>query len=88
MNARERLINILTFQEHDRPLFWEFGYWTGTLRRWYNEGLPEIKGIIPETAVDGETATGEIIPSPELDHPIDEDVHNYLDFDPGKRQAR
>jgi uroporphyrinogen decarboxylase len=83
VNAKERFITTLTFKKHDRPLLWEFGYWTGTLRRWYGEGLPKQKGIIPETALDGETATAEIIPSPELNHPIDEDVHNYFSFDDG-----
>lgn len=83
MNARERFIADMTFQASDRALLWEFGYWTGTLRRWYKEGLPKKKGIVPDSALDGDTTTGEVIASPERDHPVDEDVHDLLGFDTG-----
>ena len=42
MNARERFIVNMTFQVTDRALLWEFEYWTGTLRGWYKESLPNL----------------------------------------------
>ena len=47
----------MSFDASVRTLKWEMGYWTGTVRRWYAEGLPRRKGI-PETALDGESITG------------------------------
>ncbi len=40
MNSRERFLATMNFDSVDRVLLWEFGYWAGTLRRWYGEGLP------------------------------------------------
>ena len=83
MNVRERFVANMTFEVADRALFWEFGYWAGTLRKWYKEGLPKKKGIVPEKALDGDTTTGEVIPSPYRDCPVDKDVHDFLGFDSG-----
>ena len=51
MTARERFRATMNFETLDRPLYWEFGYWAGTLRRWYGEGLTRRTGV-PE-AVQG-----------------------------------
>jgi len=40
MNKRDRFLNVFKFQEVDHVPDVEFGYWTGTLRRWRSEGLP------------------------------------------------
>jgi hypothetical protein len=39
MNVRERFVAVMNFQQPDRNLLWEFGYWPETLERWYREGL-------------------------------------------------
>ena len=39
MNARERFLAVMNFEEVDRTLLWEFAYWGETLDRWYREGL-------------------------------------------------
>jgi len=58
MNTRERFEATMNFEPLDRPLYWEFGYWAGTLRRWYREGLPRRHGVSEElgdsAAVGGE----------------------------------
>jgi uroporphyrinogen decarboxylase len=41
MNGRERWKRIFKFEKVDRVFNCEFGYWTETLKRWHNEGLPE-----------------------------------------------
>ena len=40
MNARERFLEVmLNFNREVCPPRWEFGYWGGTINRWYDEGL-------------------------------------------------
>ena len=44
MNSREKFLATMNFDKVP-PFLREFGYWSGTIRRWYKEGLTEIKGI-------------------------------------------
>jgi len=41
MNSRERFLEVMNFNPDVRACKWEFGYWGGTIKRWYEEGLPE-----------------------------------------------
>ena len=41
MNTRERFLATMRAEPGVAPPKWEFGYWGGTLNRWYREGLPE-----------------------------------------------
>ena len=41
MNSRERFLEVMSFNPNVRACKWEFGYWGGTVNRWYQEGLPE-----------------------------------------------
>ena len=85
MNASELYLKILNFEKYDRMLNWEFGYWGGTITRWYKEGLP--KNFDLERAAD----FGETIFGPGLNYPLlgmgssntlmDRDVHTYFKFD-------
>jgi uroporphyrinogen decarboxylase len=70
----------MTFQEADRTLLWEFGYWAGTLRRWYKEGLPKIEGV-PEELGDGVAVYGESSGVRLGRYPAD-DVHTFFNMDP------
>ncbi|NLE44986.1 MAG: hypothetical protein GX620_09725 [Chloroflexi bacterium] len=45
MNTRERFLAVMDFEPCDRTLLWEWGYWGGTVSRWYGEGLPHEKGL-------------------------------------------
>jgi len=56
MNIRERFLATLDF-EPVAPPKWEFGYWGGTIRRWYGEGLVRRAGI-PDDCLDGATVQG------------------------------
>ena len=80
MNTRERFLATMNFETPDRHLVWEFGYWSGTVRRWYKEGLPRIKGI-PETVADGVSSMAEYGGAP-LNRYSDYDVHHYFKMDP------
>jgi hypothetical protein len=53
MNSRERFLATMNFERPDRNLFWEFAYWAGAVRRWYDEGLPCKFGIPSREDVSG-----------------------------------
>ncbi len=40
MNSREKFLRVLNFENID-TLKWEFGYWGGTIKNWYKQGLPK-----------------------------------------------
>ena len=40
MNDRERFLNTFAFKPVDRIPWWDFGFWSQTLERWYGEGMP------------------------------------------------
>ncbi len=80
MNARERFLALMNFQEVDRNLVWEFGYWGGTVRRWYQEGMPLVKGL-SEKVCDGTGTFAEITGVP-LKRYTAHDVHDYFKMDP------
>jgi hypothetical protein len=56
MNAREKFLSVMRMQDGDCngvqiPKV-EFGYWAGTIRRWFDEGLPCIEPV-PANISDG-----------------------------------
>ena len=46
MNTRDRFLATFRFEPCPRTPRWEMGYWVGTLRRWYDEGLPGVEQAI------------------------------------------
>jgi len=80
MNARERFLALMNFEEVDRNFIWEFGYWAGTVRRWYQEGLPWVKGI-PDDIPDGTGLFAECAGVPR-NRDTAPDVHDYFQMDP------
>jgi Uroporphyrinogen decarboxylase (URO-D) len=86
LNAREIFLRVLDFAPADRTLDWEFGYWGGTLRRWYAEGLEERSGLPPGT-VYGDVIAGPGLQWPETSYDerlhLDEDVARQFGFDKG-----
>jgi uroporphyrinogen decarboxylase len=86
MNTRERFLALMNFEPVDRTLKWELGYWAGTVRRWYGEGLPCRKGV-PSWLKDGRSVIGEGAPlDPESFDPLDADrrdtdIHDYFGMD-------
>ena len=46
MNSREKFLSVMRMESDDYdnveiPKV-EFGYWAGTIRRWFKEGLPVV----------------------------------------------
>lgn len=48
MTAREKFLATMRFNTSTTPPSYEMGYWVGTIRRWYREGLPKIWGVPDE----------------------------------------
>ena len=80
MNTRERFHATMAFEPLDRPLYWEFGYWAPTLRRWYNEGLPWRAGI-PDELNDDAVLSAELGGINWFNPYYDVDVNRELGFD-------
>lgn len=84
MDSRERFLATMAFEPVDRAPLWEFGYWGGTLRRWYREGLISQTGI-PDSVQYGATVRGEGGPWAE-EYSFAHDVHEALQLDKGIRR--
>jgi hypothetical protein len=80
MTARDRFHATMEFEPLDRPLYWEFGYWEPTLKRWYREGLATVVGV-PETLGGDGVVFGEALGIDAGNSPFDVDVHTALGFD-------
>jgi uroporphyrinogen decarboxylase len=86
LNSKGLFIKILNFEKIPRTLKWEFGYWGGTIRRWYKEGFMKTCGI-PDNITYGDVVAGPALQWPETS--VDEklylerDVANYFNFDKG-----
>ncbi len=81
MNSRERFLAYMSFEKVDRAPRWEIGYWGGTIRRWYDEGLPRKAGL-PESVAWGDPVIGEFNPATGYRN-RDRDVRAYFGFDKG-----
>ena len=84
LNTKELFLEILEFNPKVRTLDWEFGYWGGTLERWYKEGLPKKDNDFKNLTY-GEGVCGPGLHWPMLSFSnkilLDRDVNNYFKFD-------
>ena len=86
MTSREIFLRVLDFQPAPRTVNWEFGYWGGTLQRWYEEGLEKRTGL-PQGTVLGDVIAGPGLQWPETSYDerlfLDRDVARIFGFDAG-----
>lgn len=88
MSSRKLLLRVLNFEDNTRTLKWEFGFWGGTLERWYKEGLPKNIGF-KRKIIYGEFINGPSIqyPAPSLTDDafalIADDIISYFHLDKG-----
>ena len=61
MNDKERFHAVMNFEPCDRTLYWEQGFWGGTVQRWYKEGMAKRHGVIGLPAY-GDTVRGPATP--------------------------
>jgi len=57
MTVKDRFNSVFNFEKNASPPRWEFGYWAGTARRWYEEGL-ECKSGVSTALKDGDSLRG------------------------------
>jgi len=85
-STKELFMDILNFKSCKRTIKWEFGYWGGTLKRWYSEGLPVLRELNKNITY-GETIAGAGFAYGGLTTGLrperDFDVANYFKFDEG-----
>lgn len=86
-SSKELFLKIMNFEPCDRTLNWEFGYWGGTINRWYKEGLPRVRGFSPELKF-GQSVPGNAVAAGSTswggEIPVkDYDVSHYFNFDEG-----
>ncbi|MHB1160337.1 MAG: uroporphyrinogen decarboxylase family protein [Chloroflexota bacterium] len=84
MDSRERFLATMAFEDVDRVPLWEFGYWAGTVRRWYGEGLQRKVGF-PDSVPYGLSVRGEGNPWSE-ERDFAHDIHDLFGFDKGIRR--
>jgi hypothetical protein len=79
LNAREKFLASMAF-ERDAPILkMEYGYWAGTVRRWYGEGLhPEAP--VPPSMVAGESVRAEVMGFKPGGF-VDRDIHRLFALD-------
>ena len=84
MNIRERFLATFEFAACPRTPRWEMGYWSGTIQRWYEEGLPGTQAELRASEGHGDWVNGPAQPAgpPDVDA-RDQDVSAYFAFDKG-----
>lgn len=81
MNAREMFLAQMAF-EQDAPIpKWEYGYWAGAVRQWYEQGLPQRAGI-PDDLQGGLSVRAEVMGEKPGGF-VDRDIHDHFLFDTG-----
>jgi uroporphyrinogen decarboxylase len=80
MNSREKFNAIMSFDNNSPNMKAEFGYWAGTIRSWFDQGLPRLQSI-PENVLDGELIRGALPLYPESNELVDMNVLPYLKLD-------
>jgi len=84
-SAKEIFLKIMNFEPCSRTLKWEFGYWGGTLERWYGEGLAKIDNPVDKLKYGGAlVGPGHPSGSPSWSGKIpkiEADVHNLFKYD-------
>jgi hypothetical protein len=80
MNSREKFNAIMSFDNNSPNMKAEFGYWAGTIRSWFDQGLPKLRNI-PESVLDGELIRGALPLYNESNELVDMNVLPYLKLD-------
>jgi uroporphyrinogen decarboxylase len=85
MNAREKFLSLMSFEKGAPIPKWEYGYWAGVVRQWYQAGLPENIGI-PEDLHGGEAIRAEVMGAKPGGY-VDQDIHKFFEMDNGFKRV-
>lgn len=84
MTLREDLLRTFHFEPRAHTPRWELGFWAGTIKRWYSEGLPANRPEIVEDLAGAKWIAGGGQPRRALDQSDrDQDVQEALNLDRG-----
>ena len=79
MNTRDIFLASMAFEPSTPVLKMEYGYWVGTIRRWYEEGL-KVEKPIPESLAYGDSVRAEVMGF-KTGGLVDRDVHKLFGMD-------
>ncbi len=86
MDSRERFLATMNFEKVSPPLY-EMGYWVWTIKRWYEEGLPQIGGLPRiDSLVGGDIGASSLIDDvwfiySSYEEPVPSDIERVVNFD-------
>lgn len=80
LNSREKFNSVMSFEDNKVTMKTEFGFWAGTLKKWFGEGLPKTADTPYINALDAKIvrASDDIAGSGEL---ADKNILNYFNLD-------
>lgn len=80
MNSREKFAAIMDFDGSAKSMKVEYGYWVGTIKRFFREGLPRVEEI-SDTLLSSEGVEGGTKIDPGSGRLVDKNVRSYFKLD-------
>ena len=81
MNSREKFLSTLSFDDNLQNMKVEFGYWAGTIRNWFKQGLPVMEDIPAEMSGEEIIRGSYASLSDDVDEEMDKNVISYFKLD-------
>ena len=80
MNCRDKFNAVLSFEPEAKIPKVEYGYWAGTIRSWFADGLPIVRDL-PNDLLDGELIYASAPLTPASDGKNDHNVGTFFSLD-------
>ncbi len=80
MDSRQKFLSVMDFEDNAPIPKTEFAYWAGTIRNWFDQGLPEIQGISDEMS-ESESIRASSPLMPKFDAEVDKNVMPFFNLD-------
>ncbi len=80
MDSRQKFNSVMNFEEIASIPKVEFAYWAGTIRKWFDQGLPKIEDIA-QGMLDSESVRGSRPVSDAYKDGVDKNVAAYFSLD-------
>lgn len=80
MNARQKFLSVMNFEKNAPIPKTEFAYWAGTIRNWFEQGLPKIEDL-PREILNSESIRGSKHLAEEYAAEVDKNIMPYFNLD-------
>jgi len=80
MNARQKFLSVINFEDNACIPKNEFAYWAGTIRNWFLQGLPKTGGL-PDAIISSESIRGSKPLAEQYATEVDQNVAAYFNLD-------